>query len=210
MISGPIVSRVVPGLILAALLAGAVYKIDERGYARAKTKYEAEISVLKLSHLSAVRNAELEANQRFVAQNHNMLRLSESLIAANATIDAQLKKLQERTRDVSTLYRPQPSAPLQSIPDWIVTHGWVCDYNRAIGYGASPVEDSASVSGAENTSCTAEPFSASQVSAERILAHHEEYGAYCRKLEQQVDRLIRHIDFVESEKSKLNDEGPFK
>lgn len=195
-------SRLVQGLLILAAIAAVaasidvmVSRIDARGYERAEADGNRKIADLKADQLEALRKAEAAARERFEAQNRNMLRLSERLIAASTTIDKQTKQLQERAKNVSTLYRPQPDAALVSVPGWIVTHGWVCDYNRAIGYDMSG--SGAGVGGTQNPSCATDPFGRSAVTGERILIHHEEYGGYCRKLEEQVNHLIDHLDFIE-------------
>jgi hypothetical protein len=195
-----ILTRLLPGLLIAAALAGVAWKIDANGFDRAKNKYELQITNDKLTHSKALQEAEIAAKARYDAQNRNSLRQSELLIAAKTTIDAQTQQLKERSKNVSTHFRERPSAALQSVPGWIVTNGWLCDYNRAIGYGlpgAGP-----DTGGVENPACAADAFVPSGVSAERILVHHEEYGGYCRKLEQQIDRLNAHIEFIEGKPTK--------
>lgn len=195
-----ILTRVLPGLLVAAALTGAAWKIDSNGFHRAEAKYKLKIADNEIAQGKALRDAEIAAKARYDAQSRNALRQSELLIAAKTTIDAQTQQLKERSKDVSTHYREQPSAALQPVPGWIVTNGWLCDYNRAIGYGlpgAGPDAD-----GVENPSCAADAFVPSGVSAERILVHHEEYGGYCRKLEQQIDGLNAHIEFIEGKQIK--------
>jgi hypothetical protein len=189
--------RALPGLVIAALLTVAAWAVERIGYNRAAVKYELRIANDKIKSDAALRKVELAAKVRFDEQSRNALRQSELLIAAKTTIDAQTQQLKERSKDVSTLYREQPSDALEPVPDWIVTSGWLCDYNRAIGYGLSGPDAGADSGGAENPACAADPFSPSGVSAERILAHHEEYGGYCRKLEEQIDRINAHVEFVE-------------
>jgi hypothetical protein len=199
MITAAILSRVVPAGAIAVALVGSVWLIDHRadtrGYNRAEQQYKAQIADMKLSQAVDLQKAQRGEQTRRDAQSRNALRQSELLIAAKEKIDAQSKQLQERAPHVSTLYRQAPSAALQAVPDWLVTHGWVCDYNRATGDDLPAA--AAGASGTEDPSCAADPFGPSAVSAERILLHHEEYGAYCRKLEEQRDRLIGHIEFIE-------------
>lgn len=189
-------------MVLAALgalawgISRGVSAIDAAGYQRAEAIYQKQIADIRTAQATEVLRTEREQRARSEAQNRNMLRLSEQLITAKTTIDAQTKKLQERGHDVSTQYRPQPGAALQPVPDWIVTRGWVCDYNRAIGYATAGA--ATAVGGDAAAACAADAFSPSYVSAERILIHHEEYGGYCRKLEQQVNVLLDHLEFLES------------
>lgn len=205
--------------IFAALILGAlglgivrgVSAIDAHGYARAvgdkdreiarlNTEHAQEIASIKARQQAEAARAEAAEKQKLAAQARNITYLSEQLIAANARTDALNKQLQERKNDVSTLYREQPGAALLRVPDWTVTNGWVCDYNRALGYSVPGA--GAAVGGAADAACAADPFSRSAVSAERILGHHEEYGAYCQKLEQQVNALLDHIEFVEGKTGK--------
>lgn len=200
-----LLTRVLPGLLVAALLAFISYRLDAHGYNRAETKYKAEIAATALAQSKAQLAADKEAKDRYDAQSKNMLRLSESLIDANVKVDALTKQLNERAHDVSTQYRARPDADLLPVPDWIVTHGWVCDYNRAIGDGV--LGTGPAVGGTENPSCAADAFVPSGVSAERILEHHEEYGAYCRKLEEQVNRLIDDREFIEQQYAAHGEAG---
>lgn len=179
------------GLMVVGVLLG----VDHNGYRRAETKYKLTLADMRSRQLLALRAAEIKAKEQYTAQSKNTMKLAERLIAANTTIDSQNKQLRERANDVSTRYRNQVDAALQPIPSWIVTHGWVCDYNRAIGYILP--SSRAGISGIESTSCTTDAFSASGVTAERILLHHEEYGAYCRRLEEQLNSLIDHVEFIE-------------
>jgi hypothetical protein len=195
-----LITYVLAGLAVAAVIAAGVSAIDQNGYDRAEAKYLLQIAKDKAAHSKALADAAAEAKAKYDAQARNALRQSELLIAAKTTIDAQTQQLQERSKDVSTQYREQPDAALQPVPGWIVTNGWLCDYNRAIGYGLPGT--GADASGVENPACAADPFGPSGVSAERILVHHEEYGSYCRKLEQQVDSLNAHIEFIEGKPIK--------
>lgn len=182
-------------VLLAAVAGAVVCGIDANGYRRAEDKYKLQIANDDAKRAEATRKAELNEQQRRNAQAANVLQLSERLIAANDIIDSLNKTLQERAAHVSNFYRPIPLAPLQPVPGWIVTHGWVCDYNRAIGYQVGGAN--ATVSGDAEAACTADAFSPSAVTGERILRHHEDYGAYCRKLEEQVNVLLDHIDYLE-------------
>lgn len=195
-----LIAYVAAGLAITAAIAAGVSAIDQHGYDRAEAKYLLQIAKDKAAHSKALADAAAEAKTKYDAQVKNALRQSELLIAAKTTIDAQIQQLKERSKDVSTLYREQPSAALQPVPGWIVTNGWLCDYNRAIGYGLPNA--STDTGGVENPACAADPFGSSGVSAERILVHHEEYGGYCRKLEQQIDGLNAHIEFIEGKPIK--------
>lgn len=202
-----LVSPLAKFLLVAAILGGlawgiasGVKAIDANGYTRAESKYKLQIADADKARADEVQRADKETAQKRVDEARNILRLSEQLITAGTTIDTLTKHLQERVSNVSTQYRPHPDAGLLPVPGWVITHGWVCDYNRAIGYAMSGTD--AAVSGDEDPSCTADPFSRSAVTAERILVHHEDYAAYCRKLEEQVSVLLNHIDFVERNQSK--------
>jgi hypothetical protein len=194
-------------LLVAAVLGGAAWgitagvsAIDTNGYRRAESKYQLQIVTADKTRVEQARLADAEAARKRDGEARNILRLSEQLITAKTVIDTQTKQLQERAHDVSTQYRPQPDAALMPVPDWIVTRGWLCDYNRAIGY--SEPGAGAAVGGDAATACAADAFGPSGVSAERILSHHEQYGGYCRKLEQQVNVLLDHIEFVEKDAGK--------
>lgn len=196
----PIVPMWLKALIIAAALGAAVYFVDANGYGRAKGKYELQIARSDKLRADEARIADAEHEQNLEEQASNVLRLSEQLITANATIDAQTARLNERATNVSTFYRPQPQAALLPVPGWIVTHGWVCDYNRAIGYSVPGA--GAAVGGIESPSCAADAFGPSAVIGSGILVHHEQYAAYCRKLEKQVNALLDQYEFIEKGGSK--------
>ena len=196
-IARAILTRVLPAALLVGAVGCAVYRIDHNGYLRAETLYKGLIAVADRAAADAKLAAQAAAQKKYEAEAKRAFRLSVSLADANIVIDKQERQLTERAKNVSTTYRIAPSAPLLPVPGWIVTNGWVCDYNRAIGYGLSPT--GSGPSGDESPSCSSDAFGPSGVSAERILQHHEEYGAYVRKLEQQVNRLIDHLEFIESE-----------
>lgn len=202
-----LISPLAKFLLVAAILGGAIWgivsgvkAIEANGYNRAESKYKLQIADADKVRADETRRAKVANDKQRGDEAKNILKLSGELIASNSAIDLLTKRLQERAFNVSTLYRSQSNAGLLPVPGWIVTHGWVCDYNRAIGYavpGTGPA-----VGGNESASCAPDPFERSAVTGERILSHHEEYGGYCRKLEEQVNALLNHIEFVERNQRK--------
>jgi len=194
-------------LLIAAIVGGAILgivlvvnAIDSNGYNRAESEYKLQISEADKARADESRRKKDEDDLRRSKDEKNILKLSSDLIVAKSTIDSLTKRLQERASNVSIYYRTQSNTDLLPVPSWIVTNGWVCDYNRAIGYTVPGT--GTAVGGAESPSCAADPFSASGVTAEPILRHHEEYGGYCRKLEEQVNLLLDHIEFTERDQKK--------
>jgi len=181
-----------------AALCGIAYVIDANGYDRAEAKYKLQASEAKKNADDALLLAQKRDADKYAAQTRSVVNLSEQLITANTTIDAQKSKLNERAHDVSTQYRPAVGAPLIAVPAWVVTNGWLCDYNRAIGYGVP--QAGAVVSGAEDPACQADAFAPSAVTSEQILQHHEAYGAYTQKLEQLVGRLVDYATMIDGGK----------
>ncbi|KAF1043213.1 MAG: hypothetical protein GAK35_02305 [Herbaspirillum frisingense] len=116
-----------------ALTAFLVYSIDHHGYARAASEYQLKITNSELQAEKALGIAKSQEADRRSAQQRTILNLTEQLITANQTIDEQTAQLKTRAKNVSTTYRPAPAADLTPVPGWIVTNGWVCDYNRAAG-----------------------------------------------------------------------------
>ncbi|WP_076592009.1 hypothetical protein [Herminiimonas arsenitoxidans] len=173
-------------------------KFDAEGFVRADNMHKLQNASDAAARLLAQSEADAEAKAKLDSEAANVLTLSKQLVTANRVIDVQTKKLNERANDVSTLYRAAPKAELTPVPGWIVTNGWVCDYNTAIGYGFA--EDGTAVGGDDNPSCAPDAFGRSEVKAADILTHHNEYGAYCRKLEKQVDALLNHTVFIEGQK----------
>lgn len=165
-------------------------KFDAAGFDRADQMHKLQNAKDVEQRLIDQLQDEADAAQRLADETAKVNRLSGDLIKAKAVIDTQAKKLKERANDVSTLYRSQQHEPLNPVPAWLVTNGWVCDYNRAIGYGGA--EDGTDIGGDAGVTCAADPFGRNEVSATDILVHHQEYGAYCRKLEQQVNTLLDH------------------
>ena len=184
------------GIAAIALIAFLGYSVDHHGYARAKAEYELKIAKSELQAETALGKAKSEDANRYAAAQRSILNLTERLIAADQTVDAQKAQLQKRAKDVSTTYRPAPTAALAPVPGWIVTNGWVCDYNRAAGYatGNGVQEAGATIAGDADTTCEADPFVPSGVTAEQILLHHEEFGAYTVKLEERLQRWADYAD----------------
>ncbi|TCS38509.1 hypothetical protein EDC30_102248 [Paucimonas lemoignei] len=189
-------SSTAKNIYIAIVISVVAWGLDQNGYSRAQSKYELQIATENEKRAETERIAEQKRQAKRDAEARNVLQLSGELLEAKEQIDALKNKLNERAKDVSTQYRPQPAAALVAIPQWIVTNGWVCDYDRAIGYGV-PGAAGADIGGVEIQACAADPFERSSIEAEQILRHHEEYGAYCRKLEEQLDRVLRHVDFIE-------------
>jgi len=177
--------------LVAAILFG-LHTIDARGYQRGESECHAA-QIVEAARAEKINQANTDA------QNRNLLQLSEQFIAAKATINAQNARLQEHAHAVSIQYRPQPGAALQPVPVWIVPGGWVCDYNRAIGYAVPGA--AAAAGGDAAATCAADPFAASGVSAEQILRHHDDYGAYCQNLEHQVNVLLDDREFIERQQA---------
>lgn len=193
--------RWIEGAIVCALLALAAIGLEHDGYHRAETKYELQISNSKVTSDKVLADAREKAQARIDAQAKYAAGLAAQLITAGQTIDQQTKQLKERKNDVSTLHRDRPTDTLQRVPAWIASNGWVCDYNRATGDDGMPAPGAAA-GRAASEACQADPFGASRVDAVDILGHHEDYAAYCRKLDQQVDRLLNYIDSAQGDQGK--------
>lgn len=188
----------IAAIVLIALLG---YSIDHHGYARAASEYQLKIADSELKAEKALGIAKNEEAERRSAQQRTILNLTEQLIAANQTIDAQTSQLKTRAKNVSTIYRPTPAADLAPVPGWIVTNGWVCDYNRAAGYptGDGVQQTGAAISDTADPACQADPFAPSGVTATQILEHHEEFAAYALKLEQLIQRWADYSDALQGE-----------
>lgn len=189
------------GIAIAALVAFLGYSLDHHGYARAESEYQLKIANNELMAEKAIGIAKSEEADRRAAQQRTILNLTEQLIAANQTIDEQTAQLKSRAKNVSTVYRPAPAADLAPVPGWIVTNGWVCDYNRAAGYAAGDgvQQAGATVEGDVDPACEADPFAPSGVTATQILEHHEEFSAYTRKLEQLQLRWVVYSDELQGD-----------
>ena len=123
--------------------------------------------------------------------------LSAELILAQQQLEATAQQAKRSIARVITVYKPTPGSAVQPIPHCVFTLGWVRRYNAALGLDVPASGAGATASGAGGIAGQAATASAadaglleSGVTPADILAHTEDYGAYCRGLSDQVDKLV--------------------
>ncbi len=199
MLLNPLTLRRCLGLALFAAILWGLWEVDKNGYNRATLQYQAQIVKDKAAMDKAAQAAKDAAQIKLDAQAQTLRVQETGLIMAGEKIDALTKILKGRSHAESTQYRATPTANLASLPDWIVTNGWLCDYNRAIdGSGALP-EAATTTPGTDDPACQADPFSPSGTSAESILNHHIEYAAYTAKLDAQLTAVLNYFEFLKGQ-----------
>lgn len=184
------------------IAAAAVGLSGWAGYEYAAAQGQAALQTAKNDHAEAREKAAkdhaaaLKANQDALAAE--LIRgntLATQLVDQRAAFEADRRTLQRRIRDVTTHYQPEPGAALRPLPTCILTVGWVRDYNAAIG-AHLPATDPGTAGGVTRAATTAAEtpdaglLLGSGVTLADVLAHITDYGAECRGVRAQVDRLI--------------------
>lgn len=184
------------GWLLAALLAWTALV----GFAGWLTGYdyrgdlaERDAATLRAAQTDALAKAQADAAARYRAATERGVKAEADLLTARAQFDAERRTQQSRITHVTTRYVPVPGAASIPLPACVFTRGWLHDYNAALGL---PEGGSAAVAGESGdtaggaASADAGLLPAAGLSQADILAHAGDYGAWCRGLAAQVDRLV--------------------
>ncbi|MBB4819253.1 hypothetical protein HNP29_002643 [Pseudomonas alcaligenes] len=142
----------------------------------------AVIAQVNQAHAEARAQVSAEALVRYRQQVARANQAEEVLLNAQDQIAALMSQLSERITHVSTQYRPMPGAAAVPAPRFLVTCGWLRDYNLALGAGVPAPAACRATSGADEAAWPAPGADAelleSGVSAADILAHARDYGAW--------------------------------
>lgn len=179
-------------LALAMIVNGqAAY---ENGFRKAKAEGDKALAELR----------EQYANERAQVAQDNLVQYSqqvtranqaeERLLGAQGQIASLQHQLSERIAHVSTQYRPAPGAAPVPAPRFVVTCGWLRDYNLTLGADLPAPAACRTASAAEKAAWPAPGSDAelleSGVSAADILAHARDYGAWALSNLAQLNALL--------------------
>lgn len=177
-LAGPLV---LAGLFLCTLVISGKHQFD-LGYSMAKAEGAQALAKLREQHAQestkAAQDNLLEYRQQVTRANQ----AEERFLGAQDQIATLQQQLSERIAHVSTQYRPAPGAAPVPAPRFVVTCGWLRDYNLALGADLPAPDACRATSGAQETAWPAPGSDAelleSGVSAADILAHARDYGAW--------------------------------
>lgn len=181
------------GLLALAMIVNGQAAYDN-GFRTAKADGDKALAKLREQH----------ANERTKAAQDNLLQYQQQVARANQAeerflsaqdqIDNLQHQLSERIAHVSTQYRPAPGAAPVPAPRFVVTCGWLRDYNRALGADLPAPAACRSPASAEETTWPAPGADTelleSGVSAADILAHARDYGKWALTNLAQLNALL--------------------
>lgn len=167
----------------------------DQGYGAAQAKGDKAVSDLREEHQKLRADA---AEQNLVLYRQQVERANQAELVF---LDAQdeigrLKQqlTQERINRVSTQYTPARGAAPVAAPRFVVTCGWLRDFNAALGATAPAPASCRAYAGAEEAAWPAPSTDAelleSGVTAADILAHARDYGAWALANLAQLNALI--------------------
>lgn len=160
------------------------------GHGMASASGDADLAQLKAGHTAALVVASEQARAKERKLNLAANELRAQLDAERRAHALESNQLKGRIPRVTTQYRPAPDAPLQPAPRCLFTHGFASVWNGAIGAnGGTSVPAAAPAGGAAAAPDTAEALDSGIQQAD-VLAHVIDYGARCRDIESQLNRLI--------------------
>lgn len=174
-------------LLLMALFAAALAingsAMYASGHRTAKAEGESALQSLRLEYSEQSRRAAQENLAHYRQQVERANQAEQLFLDGQAQIQQLQTQLnQERIAHVSTQYRPAAGAAPVPAPRFVVTCGWLRDYNAALGASVPAPARCRVAAGAEagawpSTGADAELLE-SGVSAADILAHARDYGAW--------------------------------
>ena len=181
---------------LALLLAGllAAWWGYAAGTRHTSERYEAKLAAINAAHAEqertraeAVAAPEKNARERLAAETARSEKFARELAVKTAELDAERASINKRIRDVSEKAR-RDCAGLPA--------GWVRLYNEAL-YGSyhSAGNEGSAPGGAHDAPGSAGTAHAgvwqdALATPEDVLAHVQDFGGYCRKLEAGYRALI--------------------
>lgn len=184
---------VLVGLLLAAIVILGKSQYD-LGYSTAKAQGDKALAEVRDQHAQqsakAAQDNLLEYRQQVTRANQ----AEERFLGAQDQIATLKQQLSERIAHVSTQYRPAPGAAPVPAPRFVVTCGWLRDYNLALGADLPAPAACRATTGAQEAAWAAPGADAelleSGVSAADILAHARDYGAWALANLAQLNALL--------------------
>lgn len=165
------------------------------GQGRAKAEGDEALAELRLEY-QAQRAAIAEENLLLYRQQVERANQAEQvfLSAQDAIGRLQQQLTQERIAHVSTQYTPARGAAPVPAPSFVVTCGWLRDYNAALGADLSAPTACRATASSQETAWPAPGADAelleSGVAATDILAHARDYGGWALANLAQLNALI--------------------
>lgn len=167
----------------------------DRGHSAAKALGDQAVADLRLEYQTLRADA---AEQNLVLYRQQVERANQAELVF---LDAQdeigrLKQqlTQERINRVSTQYTPARGAAPVAAPRFVVTCGWLRDFNAALGATAPAPPGCRAYAGSQEAAWPAPSSDAelleSGVTAADILAHARDYGAWALANLAQLNALI--------------------
>lgn len=183
---------VVVVLALAMIVNGqAAY---ENGFRKAKAEGDKALAELREQYANERAQAAQDNLVQYTQQVTRANQAEERLVGAQDQIATLQHQLSERIAHVSTQYRPAPGAAPVPAPRFVVTCGWLRDYNLALGADLPAPAACRTASAAEKAAWPAPGADAelleSGVSAADILAHARDYGAWALTNLAQLTALL--------------------
>lgn len=173
-------------LVLVGLFATATLLIGKNqydlGFSTAKAQGDKALADLREQHAQQVAKAAQDNLLEYRQQVTRANQAEERFLGAQDQITTLKQQLSERIAHVSTQYRPAPGAAPMPAPRFVVTCGWLRDYNLALGADLPAPVACRTATSAQAAAWPAPGSDAelleSGVSAADILAHARDYGAW--------------------------------
>ncbi|SIP89764.1 lysis protein [Aquipseudomonas alcaligenes] len=190
-------------LLLMALFAAALaingFAMYESGRRTAKAEGESALQSLRLEYADQARRAAQENLVLYRQQVERANQAEQQYLDAQGEIGQLQHQLnQERIAHVSNQYRPAPGAAPVPAPRFVVTCGWLRDFNAALGASVPAPARCRAAAGAAPAAWPAAGTDAelleSGVSAADILAHARDYGAWALTNLAQLKALLKLHD----------------
>lgn len=169
------------------------------GYKLAQAEGESALQSLRLEYAEQSLRASQEnlASYRLQVQRANQAE-QQYLDAQGEIRQLQQQLTRERIAHVSTQYRPAPGTAPVPAPRFVITCGWLRDFNSALG---ARVPAPAGCRGAAGAAPGAWPAAGadaelleSGVSSADVLAHARDYGAWALANLAQLNALLNMHD----------------
>jgi hypothetical protein len=167
----------------------------DEGYEKAQAQGAAAIAELRLEHQTLRANA-YEQNLLVYRQQVERANQAEQVFLDAQDEIGRLKQqlTQERIARVSTQYTPARGADPLPAPRFVVTCGWLRDFNAALGAHTPAPGACRAIADSQETAWPAPGSDAelleSGVAAADILAHARDYGAWALANLAQLNALL--------------------
>jgi len=167
----------------------------DRGYRSAQAEGASALQSLRLEYADQARRASQENLVLYRQQVERANQAEQQYLDAQGEIGQLQHQLnQERIAHVSNQYRPAPGAAPVPAPRFVVTCGWLRDFNAALGASVPAPARCRAAAGAAPATWPAAGSDAelleSGVSAADILAHARDYGAWALTNLAQLNALL--------------------